>query len=107
MTDEELLEVARDFRSGFDEDPMFGGLVGMCYAISAPLAGLLSFYGVECDLVKSDHSDLEDSQWWEHHWIRLKDGRALDPTFDQFGGDPVYLGEPTRFHRSWEDRSDG
>ena len=30
-----------------------------------------------------------------HIWIRLADGRVLDPTADQFGDyPPVYLGDP-------------
>lgn len=100
MTDEELIEVATDFRLG-----MIGSksLLGFCFVVSAPLAGMLrAIYGVPCELVESDHKDM-DTACFEHVWIRLEDGRVLDPTFDQFCSEepvPVYLGAPTEFHQS-------
>lgn len=34
-----------------------------------------------------------------HIWILLEDGRALDPTADQFGNYPeIYLGERLHLH---------
>lgn len=96
MTDDELRSIASEFRSGIVGDG--GSSDAMCFAISAPLASLLGLYGVDCDLAKSDHSNIDNSEWHEHFWIKLADGRVLDPTFDQFGGDPVYVGPPTEFH---------
>ncbi|HEU4345779.1 MAG TPA: hypothetical protein VFU31_29875 [Candidatus Binatia bacterium] len=96
-TDDEIKQIALEFRRGLLGDE--GSPLGMCYAVSAPLTGLLSFYGVPCELIQTDHSENLDSEWHAHYWIRLEDGRALDPTFDQFrAGEPVYLGEPTEFH---------
>lgn len=100
MTDEDLIEVATSFRMG-----MIGerSSEGRCLMVSAPLAGLLGgVYGVPCEVVESDHSD-KDTTCYEHFWIRLADGRVLDPTFDQFCSEepvPVYLGAPTEFHQS-------
>lgn len=85
MTDAELIEVATDFRAG-----LLGGRpsTDMCFAVSAPLQGLLSaLYGVETVLEEVDFGDTN------HVWLRLADGRILDPTADQFGKAPVYLGE--------------
>lgn len=100
MTDEELIEVATEFRLGMIGE---GSSEGCCFMVSAPLAGMLrAIYGVPCDLVESDHKDM-DTACYQHVWIKLADGRVLDPTFDQFCSEdpvPVYLGAPTEFHQS-------
>lgn len=101
MNDAELREFAWEFRTGILGEK--GSPEGMCFAVSAPLAGLLSACGVEAELVESDLSAHPSSVWYEHVWIRLADGRVLDPTFDQFCSEepvPVYIGEPTEFHQS-------
>jgi hypothetical protein len=70
----------------------------MCAAVSWPLAALLRCSGVPCETVESDLGDCN------HVWIRLEDGRALDPTADQFNFPafkqypPVYLGPLTELH---------
>jgi hypothetical protein len=91
VTDDELITIATEFRSG-----ILGSRKsrGMCFVIAAPLQALLSYYGFETELVEHD---LDDPMWRNHVWIRLPDGRALDPTADQFADlqlPPVYLGEP-------------
>lgn len=100
ISDEDLIEIASEFRLGLIGDR---SSEGCCFMVSAPLAALLSgVYGVPCDLVESDHSDM-GTACYEHFWIRLSDGRVLDPTFDQFCSEepvPVYLGAPTEFHQS-------
>ena len=74
---------------------------GQCAKVSWALAEYLrTLCGVECETVQSDHSDMA-TDFIEHVWIRLPDGRALDATFDQFCSEEpvqVYLGEPTEFH---------
>lgn len=100
MTDDDLVAFAWDFRVGLMGEK--GSPEGMCFAVSAPLASLLCVSGVEAELVASDHSDNPDSVWYEHYWIKLADGRVLDPTFDQFCSEepvPIYLGKPTEFHQ--------
>lgn len=89
MKDAELIEFAREFREG-----ILGGRPSnlMCFAVCAPLAGLLELHGVRCEVVESD-LDITN-----HVWIRLEDGRALDPTADQFGGPDIYLGPPQKTH---------
>lgn len=94
MTDPELIEFAREFREGIlDGQP--SDL--MCFMVSAPLAGLLRYSGVDCD---TDSGDInEHGHPCNHVWIRLADGRVLDPTCDQFGDfPPVYLGPPMWMH---------
>lgn len=86
MTDTQLKRVAREFRKG-----VLGKRSArlMCMAVSAPLQGLLSaLYGMD--------TELEEVQFPEgnHVWLRLPDGRVLDATADQFGREPIYLGEP-------------
>jgi hypothetical protein len=56
-------------------------------------------HGVDCDAVESDLGEMN------HIWIRLADGRSLDPTADQFCQlfginpmPPVYLGPPVAIH---------
>lgn len=88
MTDAELVEFASEFREGIlDGKPS----ARFCFMVVAPLAALLSLYGVEAKVVESDLG------WCNHFWLRLPDGRTLDPTADQFGElglPPVYLGPP-------------
>lgn len=70
----------------------------MCAAVCYPLASLLNISGVKCEAVESDLGECN------HVWIRLADGRALDPTGDQFNlvnsekMPPVYLGPPLKIH---------
>jgi hypothetical protein len=68
----------------------------MCMAVSAPLQGLLAaLYGVETELETVDFPESN------HVWLRLPDGRILDATADQFGLEPVYLGEVPEIYRRW------
>ena len=96
MTDAELLGFATEFRDG-----ILGGLgsAWMCAAVCWPLSGLLSACGVPNEAVESDLGHMN------HVWLRLADGRALDPTADQFNAlfpnmnlPPVYLGAPLPIH---------
>ena len=95
MTDDQLIVFAREFRDGLldGRSPWM-----MCFAVAAPLAGLLRCHGIETEVVEIDLGELN------HVWLRLGDGRALDPTADQFNdfGFPempsVYLGPPTTIH---------
>lgn len=75
MTDAELIDFATDFRVGILAGKRS---VWMCFAVCAPLITLLQMHGVTADLVESDLGPVN------HIWIRLSDGRALDPTADQF-----------------------
>lgn len=95
MSDKDLIEFATEFREGIlDGHPSRF----MCAAVSWPLAGLLRVSGIPCEAVESDLGDCN------HVWIKLSDGRALDPTADQFNFPffkqypPVYLGPPTELH---------
>jgi hypothetical protein len=100
MSDARLVKFATAFREGvLDGRPSWM----MCFAISAPLAGLLEAHGVRAELCESDLGE------WNHVWLRLADGRVLDPTADQFNElfgyemPPVYLGPPTNLHASDSD----
>lgn len=96
ISDEELLGIATDFRAGIlaDAPP------DMCCAmVSWPLAGYLSYIGVETETVESDLGHMN------HVWLRLPDGRALDATASQFNRlfpdlnlPEVYLGPPLAIH---------
>lgn len=96
MTDQELIRFAADFRAGILGDTSSRN---MCYAVCSPLAALLAAHGVEVELVESRMPI--GSAPSNHIWLHLPDGRALDPTADQFRGlPPVYLGPPKRrIHR--------
>lgn len=96
MKDAELVEFAADFREGI----LDGGKSDlMCAAVSWPLAALLRCYGVDCDTEESEVPYRDGTI--NHIWIRLADGRVLDPTADQFGDYPaVYLGPPNELHTS-------
>ncbi|KAB7788087.1 hypothetical protein [Methylorubrum populi] len=95
MEDAELIWFASEFREGILDG---GSSQMMCWAVSAPLAALLEMHGVETELVEADLGDCN------HFYLRLPDGRVLDPTADQFNHlrvDPmpaVYLGPPADCH---------
>jgi len=95
MTDDELVRFATEFREGIlDGDPSNW----MCAAVCWPLSSLLRMHGVPNESVETDLGVCN------HIWLRLADGRALDPTADQFNDisvdklPPVYLGEPRLIH---------
>lgn len=100
MSDDELREIVSEFRSGLLGEGKSSE--GMCFVVALPLSSYLRVCcGVDCELAKSDHTEIDNSPWHEHFWIKLSDGRVLDPTFDQFcenPGEPVYIGQPTEFH---------
>lgn len=96
MRDAELLAITAEFRAGIlnGESPTM-----RCFMVSAPLAAYLRMIGVDCETVESDLGEMN------HVWIRLSDGRALDPTASQFntlfpdmGLPDVYLGPPLTIH---------
>ncbi len=96
MTDAELIECCQEFRDGIlDGRPSNW----MCAMVCYPLVTLLGMYGVKAELVETDMGECN------HVWMRLADGRALDPTADQFNDlfpdlkmPPVYLGPPSKLH---------
>lgn len=89
MTDQELIDLTREFVDGLGVvDP-----ARMCSVVCAPLAGFLSFSGVDARIewveVELGRDDFED-----HCVISLADGRILDPTAGQYPDmPPIYLGE--------------
>lgn len=103
VNDAELIEFVSEFR----EDILDGGPSDMmCAAVCWPLVTLLNMSGVECQTVESDLGQLN------HIWIKLSDGRALDPTIDQFNylfdesWPEVYLGECTKYHPAIEQNAE-
>lgn len=102
MNDDELLEFASEFREGIIDGVGGGQSDFMCAAICWPLVTILNMQGVPCESVTTDNVETDYGSC-NHVWIRLADGRALDPTADQFNNvareyPPVYLGPPTELH---------
>lgn len=103
MTDAELIEFASEFRDGILDN---GPSNRACYMVCAPLVGLLQFEGIECKLVEFWFRPRANERFeaYQHFWIKLEDGRALDPTIDQFNylfdecWSKVYLGPLTKYH---------
>lgn len=99
MTDGDLIEFAADFRDGVLDG---GPSDMMCAVVCWPLAALLRSVGVDCETVESRDVETEYGSC-NHVWIKLADGRVLDPTADQFSTadrplPPIYLGRPTTLH---------
>lgn len=96
ISDKQLLRIAAEFREGIldgDSSTM------RCWMVSAPLQAYLCVAGCESELVETDLGHMN------HFWLRLPDGRALDPTADQFNSlfpdmdlPQVYLGTPLSIH---------
>jgi hypothetical protein len=95
MTDAQLVAFAAQFRDGL-LDGQSSYL--MCAAVSLPLAALLRLHGVDCATEEGENGA------GGHTWIRLGDGRILDPTADQYNYPffkqypKIYLGPPTELH---------
>ena len=84
MTDRQLLKATRQFRDGILEGRSSDR---MCFMVCFALQGFLSACGLETLLIEAEFRDTN------HVWLQLPDGRVLDPTADQFGLAPVYLGQ--------------
>jgi hypothetical protein len=95
VTDTKLRRIAHQFRKG-----LLGSRASRlnCFIVCAPLQGYLSACGIGTDIVEGFPSGGDVSN---HVWLRLSDGRVLDPTADQFGPQypPIYIGEPLEFHK--------
>jgi len=88
MTDQDLVRIVTEYRNGILDD--LPSDVSGCFAVAWPLSSYLrSILGVQAWLVRGRVGIDEDH---DHYWIRLADGRVIDPTADQYGGPPVYLG---------------
>lgn len=100
MTDEELIYVCTEFRSGLLNN---SDSTSMCAVVSWAIQGYLSSVcNVNIECFTTDLSDNTNTDAANHVWLLLPDGRVLDPTYDQFGGDPIYLGAPTEYHINTE-----
>ncbi|MGU3387229.1 hypothetical protein ACLBYG_22155 [Methylobacterium sp. D53M] len=100
ITDKQLVRIASEFRKGMLGD---NPSTLWCFMICAPLGGMLrAIYGVDAELVEGDLGEIN------HVWLRLADGRVLDPTADQFNEaratplPPVYLGPALDIHPATE-----
>jgi|SRR5688572_17732414 len=94
MTDKELKKVVSGFTKGFIGK---GTAQSKCFVLCFPLQSFLNLCGVETELIEGE---VEGEKFvWGHYWLKLKDGRIIDPTCDQFnipGGlsmPKVYIGE--------------
>jgi hypothetical protein len=76
----------------------------MCFAVCAPLQGFLSACGVETELVEEEFDIF--GFWTDHVWLKLPDGRIIDPTAGQFS-DPlhplpaIYIEPLPELYRQW------
>jgi hypothetical protein len=75
MRDREISKIASGIRRGILEKRPSDR---MCLAVCLPLQGYLSACGLDTELVEGDFGHTN------HYWLRLPDGRILDPTADQF-----------------------
>jgi hypothetical protein len=94
-----LRRFALEFRQGVlgDLDSAF-----MCGAVCYPLASLLQLQGIEVKVMYGVVSHV--NCYCYHVWLKLPDGRVLDPTADQFCRPNgrrmprVYLGNKPRWY---------
>lgn len=97
-----IYRIAKSFRSGIlGKRPSDQ----MCFAVCAPLQSLLATLGYESDLVEGH---IKSSHYvGNHYWLKLSDGRIIDPTADQFPkptGEPmpeVYIGEKPEWYTAF------
>lgn len=90
-----IYRIAVDFRKGILNGKPSNW---MCRAVCLPLQGYLGILGYEVELRDGVLFDTDGDELY-HTWLRLPDGRILDPTADQFNEamgksmPPVYIGE--------------
>lgn len=77
---EPLHRIALDFRRGILGD---NPSAWMCFAVCAPLQGFLSMLGYQTELINGCLLDGDGDELC-HYWLKLPDGRIIDPTADQF-----------------------
>lgn len=96
VTDKRLLRLAKDFRDGILGS---ASSLAMCAVVCYPLEGFLGAMGVhlQAEMVSFPKHPICAN----HVFLRLPDGRILDPTADQFGLEPVYLGPFPELYLSW------
>jgi hypothetical protein len=75
MNDQKLIQVCRAFREGLLDG---ASSEAMCFVVASSLSGFLSAHGVKTEVVEGSLGVMN------HFWLRLPDGRILDPTADQF-----------------------
>jgi hypothetical protein len=97
MTDGELIEFTREFREGVLNG---GPSTFMCAVVCWPLESLLKIHGVNLSAQMTADVRMADGDTCNHVWLKLDDGRVLDPTADQFGDQypAIYLGPPLIIH---------
>jgi len=101
--DAKLLRFTEAIRRGF-LDMMDCTSESMCVVLCVPLVELMDMIGLSVE-VRMSFVDVGNGERWNHFWIRLPDGRALDPNADQFNAalgakfPTVYLDQPSpRIH---------
>lgn len=121
IDDEKLFELVSGFREAieiakrnkkFINDCRFRYFPrGCCDDASFLLSEYLYLYGIRCKIVEGTYYDDDPELTSSHGWIELSDGRVIDITGDQFKynpvtmfSDPVYIGNYTDFHRSFNER---
>lgn len=95
-----LVRIATEFRRGVLSGRKSNG---MCYAVCAPLQTMLNLYGHETELRQGWITKRSGGPgYYGHFWLKLCDGRILDPTADQFTSPKgekmpkIYLGPKPR-----------
>jgi hypothetical protein len=101
VTDKALIRFAKEFRDG-----LLAGRASdrMCGVVCWPLAALLRVNGVDCEAEGIEWSMDGEAEARNHWFIQLADGRILDPTADQFGLKPVYLGPMPQLYLDWQEK---
>lgn len=91
LNDAQMLKCAEEFRAGI---LMGKSSANMCFMVCAPLEGLLRVHGVPIELCESTVKIKAGET--NHCWLKLADGRVIDPTADQFDKKypKVYFGKP-------------
>lgn len=81
MTDKKLIKITTQFTKGIiGKDTT----KGKCFMVCSALQSYLTIMDVKCKLIKGVIKVKSEKEIWNHFWLKLNDGRILDPTADQF-----------------------
>lgn len=89
--DKRLLNIVKQFTKGILNKSSSSQ---KCYMVCVPLHSYLLFCGYENQLTEGEVET--ENIVYGHWWLKLRDGRIIDPTADQLEGvnmPPIYFGE--------------
>ncbi len=101
MSDKELLKIVTEFTKGIIGN---GSSENKCFMVCSPLHTYLNMFGGNVQMVSGSLNI--NGRIQQHNWLKLKDGRIIDPTADQFNAalkkemPRIYFGKKPSYYKT-------